>query len=303
MSTLKVNTITETTSGAGVTVEGVLLKDGIISADTINEKTSNAGVTAEGVLLKDNYIDLPATGGLRLKGNVADYIFCQAPATFNGVQDDVSMWAYNMVGGGDIGRVDASKQQLKLQFESDYFDGSIHWAEFLLDRFDVTTQRFTRYMGLGVHHGDESNDWWFRVIDNPLGTEGVFSITNIDTSSSYIFKPAKTHRRFMNFRFAGGDEDNFQMGYFGDDIPYRFVIGPRAMTDAPLIINQNNNVVVGSYTDGMTDGGSLAVTQDFAHRGSKAGFFNTAPQNKPTGVAVSAAGIHAALVTLGLIAA
>ena len=33
------------------------------------------------------------------------------------------------------------------------------------------------------------------------------------------------------------------------------------------------------------------------------GFFGTAPQAKPTGVAVTAAGIHAALVTLGLIAA
>ena len=33
------------------------------------------------------------------------------------------------------------------------------------------------------------------------------------------------------------------------------------------------------------------------------GFFGTVPQAKPTGVAVTAAGIHAALVTLGLIAA
>jgi hypothetical protein len=34
---------------------------------------------------------------------------------------------------------------------------------------------------------------------------------------------------------------------------------------------------------------------------SQLGFFDTAPQNKPTSVAVTAAGIHAALVTLGLI--
>jgi len=43
-----------------------------------------------------------------------------------------------------------------------------------------------------------------------------------------------------------------------------------------------------------------------ALRGSAAGllgFFATAPQAKPIGVAVTAAGIHAALVTLGLIAA
>jgi hypothetical protein len=39
----------------------------------------------------------------------------------------------------------------------------------------------------------------------------------------------------------------------------------------------------------------------FAHHGSKAGFFGTTPVSKPTGVTVDAAGVHAALVTLGLI--
>jgi hypothetical protein len=37
--------------------------------------------------------------------------------------------------------------------------------------------------------------------------------------------------------------------------------------------------------------------------GSTIGFFGTVPAARPTGVAVSAAGIHAALVTLGLITA
>ena len=37
--------------------------------------------------------------------------------------------------------------------------------------------------------------------------------------------------------------------------------------------------------------------------GSLAGFFGTLPVAKPTGVAVTAEGIHAALVTLGLISA
>lgn len=63
------------------------------------------------------------------------------------------------------------------------------------------------------------------------------------------------------------------------------------------------NFLVGTTTDGMTAGGSFAVAKDLAHRGTKAGFFNTTPITKPTGVAVTAAGIHAALVSLGLIAA
>lgn len=48
--------ISESTSGAGVTVDGVLLKDSTVKTDTIIEKTSAAGVTADGVLLKDGGI-------------------------------------------------------------------------------------------------------------------------------------------------------------------------------------------------------------------------------------------------------
>ena len=37
-----------------MTVDGVLLKDSQVSTNVINEKTAAAGVTADGVLLKDN---------------------------------------------------------------------------------------------------------------------------------------------------------------------------------------------------------------------------------------------------------
>jgi len=46
------------------------------------------------------------------------------------------------------------------------------------------------------------------------------------------------------------------------------------------------NVLVGTITDGMTAGGSLAIAQDLAHRGTKIGFMNTAPVVKQTGCAV-----------------
>lgn len=63
-STIATNTIAETTAASGVTVDGVLLKDGgavfadaaTIEIDTINEATAAAGVTADGVLLKDGGI-------------------------------------------------------------------------------------------------------------------------------------------------------------------------------------------------------------------------------------------------------
>lgn len=48
---------------------------------------------------------------------------------------------------------------------------------------------------------------------------------------------------------------------------------------------------------GLTDTGALT------HTGTTVGFYSTTPIAKQTGVVVSAAGIHAALVALGLIAA
>jgi hypothetical protein len=48
--------------------------------------------------------------------------------------------------------------------------------------------------------------------------------------------------------------------------------------------------------------GDIRIDKDLNHDGDKAGFFTTAPVSKPTGVAISSGGIHAALVTLGLIA-
>ena len=53
---VETDTISEKTSGSGVTIDGLLIKDGGISLDTLSEKTSGAGVTIDGVLLKDNAV-------------------------------------------------------------------------------------------------------------------------------------------------------------------------------------------------------------------------------------------------------
>ena len=53
MSTVQVDTINESTTGSGVTVDGVLIKDNAVNTDTISEKTSDTGVTVDGLLIKD----------------------------------------------------------------------------------------------------------------------------------------------------------------------------------------------------------------------------------------------------------
>lgn len=66
------DTIAEHTSGAGVTVDGVLLKDSQVSTDQINEKTSGSGVTVDGLLIKDGgmpyYTPIPPIGFVYFQG-------------------------------------------------------------------------------------------------------------------------------------------------------------------------------------------------------------------------------------------
>lgn len=53
----------------------------------------------------------------------------------------------------------------------------------------------------------------------------------------------------------------------------------------------------------VTTTGAVNIGGALNHDGTTVGFYGTAPIAKQTGVAVSAAGVHAALVALGLIAA
>jgi|GEM_PF-5347700 len=55
-SALVADLLNEATTDAGVTIEGILMKDDIVAANTINEKTADTGVTIEGILLKDDII-------------------------------------------------------------------------------------------------------------------------------------------------------------------------------------------------------------------------------------------------------
>lgn len=56
MSGMTADTIAEKTATAGVTVDGVLLKDSQVTTDTILEKTATVGVTIDGCLIKDGLV-------------------------------------------------------------------------------------------------------------------------------------------------------------------------------------------------------------------------------------------------------
>jgi len=58
---INVDTINEATAAAGVTIDGVLCKDGEVTTDVINEETSTNGVVVDGVLCKDSEVYLGAS--------------------------------------------------------------------------------------------------------------------------------------------------------------------------------------------------------------------------------------------------
>jgi len=53
---IEVDIINEATGAAGVTIDGVQIKDSVVLVDTISEATGGVGVTIDGVLLQDNKI-------------------------------------------------------------------------------------------------------------------------------------------------------------------------------------------------------------------------------------------------------
>lgn len=88
-----------------------------------------------------------------------------------------------------------------------------------------------------------------------------------------------------------------------------------AFDDLKLRTNGSDAVTVDGGTQNVTLAAGLTVTNTLTasstltmggaldHNGTTVGFYGTAPITKQTGVAVTAAAIHAALVALGLIAA
>lgn len=86
---------------------------------------------------------------------------------------------------------------------------------------------------------------------------------------------------------------------------------------AELVDAANQTVFIGTITGALSTegedvnlaGGDIIAAGDVEidgalnHDGTTVGFYGTAPIAKQTGVAVTAAGIHAALVALGIIAA
>jgi hypothetical protein len=95
------DTVSEKTSAAGVTIDGVLLKDSQVTTDQINEKTSAAGVTIDGVLLKDSGV---VTGA----GTVSAPVYSTTGDTNTGIFFPAADTIAFAEGGAEAMRIDSS---------------------------------------------------------------------------------------------------------------------------------------------------------------------------------------------------
>lgn len=155
---------------------------------------------------------------------------------------------------------------------------------------------------------------------NKIGIGTAAPADKLHVIGNFRFADAAVATKSMRFRVDGGDVD-VEAG--GKSIFWS------VWTAADYTGTQRNKMVMNSDSDVVqairvwefkdapfgatnaringTDGDAifvdLEINGDLDHDGAGVGFYGTAPVAKQTGVAVSAAGIHAALVNLGLIAA
>jgi hypothetical protein len=156
---------------------------------------------------------------------------------------------------------------------------------------------YGRAIAMGLEHGIS--------MYSSTGAESVRVFSNI-TNDTTLWS-----QFFNNDAFVIGERVNpasslFIVDWVADAAAF---IAVRAGTSgtAPQIVARGTAANVGA--DFVAKGSGIAAlvsgggTRQIQASNAGVGFFGTAPVAKPTGVAVSAAGIHAALVTLGLIAA
>lgn len=157
------------------------------------------------------------------------------------------------------------------------------------------------------------------VNGSPLGGEaGALHITGTETKTGSLFivpaavgdiglkVSAKTGQTADVFTVtaADGSTNWLRVGSAGTV----YAVGTvNAVTFSGQYVSASTGIFAGTIYDST---GAIALTitaTEFQFPKTRflgqVGFFNTAPVSKPTGVAVDSAGIHAALVTLGLIAA
>jgi hypothetical protein len=126
-SEVNTDTINESTTGSGVTIDSVLLKDGELSTDTINELSTGTGITIDGVLLKDGEVNTDiineatsGTGvtidGLLIKDGIipgSSMNWIRGELVGSGLSISTGIPALAALNGTDVAFIDATNDELR----------------------------------------------------------------------------------------------------------------------------------------------------------------------------------------------
>jgi len=133
---------------------------------------------------------------------------------------------------------------------------------------DIVTSADIRIAG-GLYVGSTGTD----PAADTITADG--QIIGKGSSGSYALSAYSGANRRIGLRIASNDDGQIYMYDNTNTLKVYIQTGGISWT--------LNNLGVGTSTDGMTANGSLAIAQDLAHRGSKAGFFNAATVTQPAG--------------------
>ena len=180
MSTVQVDTINESTTGSGVTVDGVLIKDNAVNTDTITEKTSGSGVTIDSVLLKDG---VAHSGLVKLASSTAS---SSADITLDNFVDTSTYSMYFIVIDKLIPATD--NVQLRVNFRS----GGASGADITGTYYRAGNYQYASTTGYGDNVNQ--NDTNYSILTGGIGTaagegitlSGVYSVADGSDGTSYL---------------------------------------------------------------------------------------------------------------------
>ena len=147
------------------------------------------------------------------------------------------------------------------------------------------------YASDGNTIADESFFRWVTAtktleIERSVGAQ-ILSLGNHDANGAYISLVSPEINKKDLYIQALHDSSGSPAGA----LHIIFRVGAAAAPTEAARFTEARSLLIGTTTDGMTTGGSLAIAQDLAHRGSKAGFFNKTPVTQP------AVPVYAAIAT------
>jgi hypothetical protein len=191
-------------------------------------------------------------------------------------------WGYNNAAGG--GREAAGDGAFYLQMETNYRPSSVDLFEYHLNAYTAADAVICRPFSYIVAKDGSTGTAIYSCDDYYFNDLAGTQMMKLDANG------------YLNFYKNG-----IQIAL--NDVVALKQYNSSGVPKNIAYIDSYGNLILGDSGLTVFTAQVFQCNNDLVHYGTKVGFFSAGPQSKPTGVAVTASAIHAALVTLGLIAA